>query len=158
MDYSARVLGTGMSKTLHDRARAPLLRIGSDAFDRVALAHVECFNYVAAANLSAILNEYLRVSNTRDLFERIAPSALALPRLGAVALAVLGACFELKRIGGEAPLEAWVQRHAKKDAAHPLVTFTTIKHREALAAQRTRKPARRSKTSRLRLARFSKTG
>lgn len=158
MDWSDRVLGSTVAKQLRERTTAPLLRIGSDIFDRTSLSHVACFNFVAAANLSTILNRELRVKNTRDLFETIAPAALALPHLGAVSLAVLGAAFEAKGIGGAAPLEAWVTKHSAKN--DPLVTFDTIKHREAAAAKAERRTrqhithARKSKAHGLRLARF----
>jgi len=164
MDLSPRILGTGLAKQLRERASAPLLRIGSDVFDRNALAHVHCFNFIAAAHLDRTLRE-LGVKSTRDVFERIPPSALALPQIGAISLAVLGAAFEARGIGGAAPLEAWVRRHALAGDSRgkdPLVTFTTIKHREAAAAKaerRTRKQikqTRRQQAHSLRLARFHK--
>jgi hypothetical protein len=55
MDLSARVLGTHATTTLRDRAAAPVLTIGRDRFTRHDLAEVECFNYVAALNLSRAL-------------------------------------------------------------------------------------------------------
>lgn len=44
---------------------------------------------------------------------------------GVVSLAVLGAAFEAKGLGGDAPLEAWVKQHQDKDET--LTTFSTIK-------------------------------
>src|SRR5262245_15334649 len=111
MNLSRRVLGAYVVDAITAKTAAPLLQIGSDTFYRHDFAKIDCFNFVAAANLSKILKE-LRVKNCRDLFERFAPSELLLPRLGAVSLAVLGAAFELKRIGGDAPLETWLARHA----------------------------------------------
>ncbi len=161
MDLSTRVLGTNVVTHLRERAAAVLLRIGRDSFDRAAFSHVACFNFAAAANLSALLNRELRVKDTRDLFERIPPALLAIPRLGSVSLAVLGAAFEIKKIGGDAPLEAWVRRHQDKDTK--IVTFDSMKHHAAdlLAARDERQRAaartrgRRNQAHRLRVDRYT---
>jgi hypothetical protein len=129
MDYSDRVLGSYVAKRLHERGDAVLLQIGRDTFTRGALAHVECFNFQAAATLSAVLNRELQVKDVRDVFEHTPPAALALPRIGSIAIAVLGAVFEIKGLGGNAPLESWVKRHAGKGA--PVHTFGSIKAHEA---------------------------
>ncbi len=87
------------------------------------------------------------------------PEALALPRLGAIAIAVLGAAFEAKGLGGDAPLENWVKKHL---ADKRVVTFAALKHRDeaqrADEAKRTkaRKQARRNSAHKLRVARFEK--
>src|SRR4029077_14569041 len=107
-------------------AAAPLLRIGADTFDRKQLAAVACYNFVAAANLSRVLAD-LKVKDTRDVFHNVPPTALALPHLGAVSLAVLGAAFEHKGLGGDAPLEAWVTKHRPTDQRGEFLTFSTIK-------------------------------
>jgi hypothetical protein len=140
MDLSARVLGTCTATHLRLTADAVVLRIGSDTFSRTDLAGVACFNFVAAANLSKILTEELSVKNTREVYEKIAPAALALPHLGAVSLAVLGAAFEAKGLGGNGPLEAWVAKHT---ANHTVVTFGTFKHRQERDAKKARRAARR---------------
>lgn len=153
MDLSTRVLGSGVAHQLQDRAEAVLLKIGRDTFTRADLAQVACFNFMAAANLSTVLTRELRVKDTADVFHHVAPSALALPRVGAVALAVLGAAFEAKGLGGDHPLEQWVRAHTKKDL--PLRTFTTLKaqiERETTASTRAPRtaPRRRGRSSRAR--------
>ena len=153
-----------MVSKLQERRSAVLLRIGKDGFTRGALAGVDCFNFIAAANLSAILNKELQVKDTRDVFDRIPPAALALPHLGAFAIAVLGAAFEVKRIGGDAPLVAWIRRHAgAKDAK--VHTFVSLKQHEAKdraeerKADRANRETRRAKAHRLRRDRFlARTG
>jgi hypothetical protein len=130
MDFSDRVLGSTIAHKLQDRVSSVLLRIGRDTFTRGDLAHVECFNFVAAANLSAILNRELQVKDTAEVFHHIAPAALALPRLGAVALAVLGAAFEVKGLGGDHPLERWVRNHTEHHTDAEIVTFGSLKQRQ----------------------------
>lgn len=160
MDLSTSVLGSYVAGQLRERRDAVLLRIGRDTFDRASLANVSCYNWTAAMNLSNILNRELAVKDTRDVFEHVAPMTLALPRLGAVSIAVLGAAFEAKGIGGGAPLEAWVRKHAEKDA--PIHTFASLKHHDEAEraaerrATRARFTARRSKAHRLRSGRFLK--
>lgn len=160
MDFSESVLGSATVRHLRARAQAPVLQIGRDAFTRADLAAVSCFNFTAAQSVSRILTKELQVKHTRDLFERITPHDLAVPRLGAISLAVIGAVFEVKGLGGPNPLEAWMRRHAAKDAAHPVVNFISLKRRDEkdLAAERrekkARKAARRSQAHRLRIDRF----
>ena len=159
MDLSDRVLGSYITKRLRERGDAVLLRIGRDTFTRGDLSHVECFNFQAAITLSAVLNRALEVKDVRDVFENVAPAALALPRIGSIAIAVLGAVFEIKKLGGNAPLESWVKRHAEKGAA--VHTFASLKTRDAAehAAERKdrkrRKASRRDRAHRLRVDRFS---
>jgi hypothetical protein len=159
MDLSPSVLGAGVVAKLNDRRTAWILKIGRDGFTRSQLAGVGCFNFQAAATLSAILNKELNVKDTRDVFERIPPAALALPRLGAIAIAVLGAAFEAKGIGGEAPLVAWVRKHAGAPDA-TVHTFVSLKVRDAKeraegrTADRKRSAARQSKAQRLKRDRF----
>jgi hypothetical protein len=163
MNLSTRVLGSTVAHDLAERATAPVLTIGRDRFARGDLAAIACFNFNAAANLSRALASF-KVASTRDVFERIAPSALALPHVGAVALAVLGAAFERKGLGGAAPLEAWMIRHSPADVlpADALATFSTVKHRAADEARaerhggrRARPHAHRNKAHRIRVARSS---
>lgn len=159
MDFSNRVLGTSTARTLQARVSAPLLTIGRDTFSRTDLAHVECFNFIAAANLSAILNRELQVKDTAEVFHHVAPAALALPRLGAVALAVLGAAFEVKNLGGDHPLEAWVRKHTEHHTDDEIVTFGSLKHRQleqsTATARKQRKHARRDQAHRIRVSRFT---
>jgi len=165
MNLSIRVLGKSVVTELEARTNAPVLRIGADAFTRHDLSVVKCFNFVAATNLSRILNSELQVKNTRDVFDNVNPTALVLPRLGAVSLAVLGAAFESKRLGGDAPLESWVIKHRAKDATREFVTFDSLKHKyhrdvEAAAKERRaikrRKSARRDQAHSLRVERHFK--
>jgi hypothetical protein len=142
MNLSTRVLGSSFVKAFTERTSSAVVVIGRDAFTRGDLAAIDCFNFIAAANLSRALGD-LRVTSTRDVFERIPPSALALPHIGATALAVLGGCFEVKRLGGDAPLEAWMQRH-RGDVKRALVTFVSMKQRIAADAERARGRRRRS--------------
>jgi hypothetical protein len=159
MDLSDRVLGSYTTKQLRARNAAVLVQIGRDTFDRAALAHVACFNFHAAATLSAVCTRELKVKDVRDLFEHVPPAALAVPRIGAIAIAVLGAIFEIRGVGGDAPLEAWVRHHAAKGA--PVHTFASLKTREAAehAAERhtrkRRKAARRDHAHRVRVDRFT---
>jgi hypothetical protein len=158
MDLSVRILGASTAKALSDRAVAPVLQIGSDAFTRSDLAAVACFNFIAAANLSRALKD-LGVSNTRDAFERVPPASLATPRIGAIALAVLGAAFEKKRIGGDRPLETWAAKHRGAGKGKEFITFGTIKQRAAdheAADRKSRKHARRNQAHGLRVDRFTK--
>jgi hypothetical protein len=143
MDLSSRVLGTTTAHRLEERATAVLLRIGRDEFHRGDLASVACFNFLAAANLSAVLNRELQVRDAKDVFDHVSPSALALPRLGAVAIAVLGACFEVRGLGGDHPLEAWVRKHTERHTDNEIRTFDTLKHQI-----RRREPAPRRRVAR----------
>src|SRR5262245_33040620 len=127
MNLSSRVLGKHVVDAISERAKAPLLKIGADVFFRHDFAQIECFNFTAAANLSRVL-KHVRVKNLSDLYERVPPASLLLPRLGAVSLAVLGAAFELRQIGGEAPLENWMKFHQDIEDAD-LVTFGSLKAR-----------------------------
>ncbi len=143
MHFSTSILGRSVVAWLQARQGAAILTIGRDTFDRAALAGVSCYHFVAAANLSRILTHELQVQDTRDLFDHVDPARLALPRLGPVALAVLGAAFEARGIGGEAPLEKWFAKH--RDAP---CTFATIKlhahdKKDARAHARPRRSRRR---------------
>jgi len=159
MQLSDTVLGSRVARTLRDRTSAALLTIGSDVFSRHDLARVDCYSFAAAANLSAILNRALHVKNTADVFHNVAPADLALPRLGAFSIAVLGAAFEAKGLGGDKPLEAWIRHHTDEDDAK-IVAFVTLKKRDDGAAAeqkraKARKASRRDQAHRLRVARFS---
>lgn len=123
MYWSSRILGTGLAKELQSRVTIPVLKIGADSFTKGQLSRIDCFSFIAAGNLNRVLSS-LSVKNTKDLFERVSPSELALPRLGAVSLAVLGAAFEVKGLGGERPIESWMLRHQDGE----LRTFTTVKN------------------------------
>lgn len=145
MMYEDAVLGSTATKSLRTRNETPILYIGKDSFTRAQLAHVECFSFVAAANLSRIVNEQLRVKDTRALYHTIAPEALVLPGLGAIALSVLSAAFEAKGLGGATPLQSWVKKHRET-----VVTFGSMKvsskYKDAAAAKAERAARRKRHT------------
>lgn len=149
MQLSSAVLGAGAVKRLEGIGAESVVTIGSDRLTRQQLAKVGCFNFVAAKNLSHLLRD-LGVKDLRDLYDRIAPVDLVLPHLGVISLAVLGAAFEAKGIGGSKPLENWVRTHSEK-----LRTFDSLKHaqaREQAAAKAEKKAAVRRKAARQRQA------
>ena len=163
MHLSPRVLGSTVVNALSERAGAPVLTIGSDKFRRLDLAAVECFNFTAAMHLSAAVAAIGGIKNTRDLFERIAPSELVLPGVGAIALAVLGAAFENRGIGGTQPLETWMYNH-RAEGGREFLTFHTLKAQEkkrepgearARKQRAARTGARRDQAQRLRVERFA---
>jgi hypothetical protein len=163
MNLSTTILGSTAVKQLQATSRAWVLEVGSDRLTRAELARVGCYNFLAAKNLTTILKG-LTIKNLADLYARIPPAAVAVPHMGAISLAVLGAAFEAKRIGGEMPLENWVRKHATTnghDAAAAMVSFHTIKRRELaeIAAERKarkhRKRERRHIAHATRVARFT---
>jgi hypothetical protein len=161
MDFSTKILGTAVVTALQTRTARPVLMIGKDAFTRSDLASVTCFNFVAAATLSTCLAP-LKLKSTKDLFETIPPAALALPRLGSIALAVLGAAFEAKGLGGDHPLETWMQQHAPAGAKRPIfTTFHTVKARDAkerraeAKGKKRRQRQRRDAAQQMRVERFA---
>ena len=160
MDLSETVLGATAVSQLRERTLQPVLTVGADRFTRADLATTSCFNFVAAQNLSNALDE-LGVKSTQDLYNRVPPAALALPRVGVFALAVLGAAFEHKGIGGDHPLENWMLHHrgeASKD--HAIRTFHSVKRKQIKAQlqenrdRKRRKQVRRDRAHRLRSERF----
>jgi len=158
MNLAANILGTSAVDRLRESAAGAVLQIGSDKLTRADLAGVECYNFHAARLLSHVLRE-LDVRNLRDVYEKIPPSALALPNLGVISLAVLGAAFEAKGIGGQAPLESYVRRHLVN--GNKVVTFDTLKKREHAEvanerkARKRRKASRRDRAQQLRVDRFT---
>jgi len=143
MDLSKTVLGSNVAKQLADRVRSAVLTVGSDTFSRRDLARIDCFNFTAAANLSALLTTHLKVKDTRDVYFNVSPILLALPRLGAISLAVLGAAFEAKRLGGEAALENWYRQHQVK-----VITFNGLKLRDERERSEERKRTKQRKQQR----------
>lgn len=137
MYLSPTILGQSTIRYFTERNTAVVLKIGTDTFDRTVLAGLSCYNFAAAANLSRVLNAELQVKNTKDLFTRIHPERLVLPRLGAVSLAVLGAAFEAKGLGGQTPLESWFALHEGK-----VVTFATLKSQKDKQKPQKKKKAR----------------
>jgi hypothetical protein len=164
MDLSVHLLGSRVVSQIRDRLRAPVLVIGVDRFSRDELASVHCYHYFAALYLTRALAG-LEVTSTKDVYNRIPPSALVLPHVGAYALAVLGAAFELKRLGGDSPLDNWSTKH--RDPAlqkREWITFASLKtqSRDARASRRERRAAkarkhsRRDQAHRLRVDRFER--
>jgi len=147
MNLAASILGQTAVTKLQETARSAVLEIGSDKITRKQLAGVECFNFHAARMLTHIMRE-LKVPNLRHVYDQIPPSALALPGIGVVSLAVLGAAFEAKGIGGETPLEAYVSKHARANGAGKTVTFDTLKDREAKERRKETRERKRRKRQR----------
>ena len=143
------ILGSNTVKKIQERISAPVLTIGSDRFTRAHLAKLNCFNFLAAATLSNIVTNHLKVQNTRDLFQRIPPSALCLPGLGSISLATLGACFEVK-LGKT--LTDYIDHHRAENQA--TVTFGTMKsqHGDSKAEKRAKKEENKKKRARGRKA------
>lgn len=162
MNLSTSILGSTAVKQLQATTTAWVLEVGSDRLTRGELAGVGCYNFVAAKNLTTQLKAS-GAKSLADLYARLPPTALALPHLGVISLAVLGAAFEAKGIGGDAPLEAWAKKHYVRQAGavERLVTFHTLKARELaeLAKERTAKKARtrarRDHAHDLRVTRFT---
>lgn len=155
MDLSTAVLGKATVAALQTRLATPILVIGSDRFTRHELAKTDCFNFIAAATLNTALKD-IGAKNTRDLFDHYPPWILAVPRVGPIALAVIGCAFLTKKIGGPRPLEAWMAKHTKA-GTDGIVTFSTIKkhaHDEMAAEQ---KEAKKRKRQRINQARDIKT-
>jgi hypothetical protein len=140
VNLARTVLGASAVDRLSTAAGEAVLVVGSDTFTRSDLSAVGCFNFVAARYLTHALHD-LGVTNLRDVYDRVPPRDLALPGVGVISLAVLGAAFEAKHIGGDSPLETYVRKHQTK-----LTTFDTVKHavkREQLANQQRRRKRRR---------------
>jgi len=140
MNLSTRILGSTAVKQLQASSSAWVLVVGHDRLTRGQLAAVGCYNFHAARLLSAQLAA-LPVKSLADLFAHYAPSAVALPSVGVISLAVLGAAFEAKGIGGETPLESWAQKWAPPETA--MVTFHTMKRRELAEVAKERKHRRK---------------
>lgn len=155
MNLTARILGTHAVDRLSAISQEHVLVAGSDKLTRSDLAGVDCYNFVAARYLTQALHD-IGVENLKDVYERVPPRELARPHVGVITLAVLGAAFEHKRIGGDNPLENYVKKHQDK-----LVTFDTIKLREERAERQAKKDAKRKKRARqqkaheLRVERFT---
>ncbi len=157
MDLPTNILGAYQVKKLVEQRARAILVIGSDSFMRRDFAKVDCYNFSAVSNLNHILNKHLKVKNTYDLFVNHDPTELALPRMGYVSLAVLGAAFEAKKLGGAAPLAKWIEQHKVK-----VGTWDTMKKREnaEIAAEKKalkkRKSQRRDQAHGLRVDRLEK--
>jgi hypothetical protein len=92
---------------------------------------VTCFNFVAAHRVSSILKD-LRISSLAQLYREFSPYDLAIPKLGALSLMVIGAAFELRELG---TIETWAAKHRKADQVHEFVTFSTLKGAHAVASK-----------------------
>ena len=147
MDLSTSVLGAGVVGHLLQRQTAAVARFGRDHVTRADLAKYHCYNFQAAVTLSATINREFDIRDTKDLFEHVSPAALALPRIGSIAIAVLGAVFQMKHLGGPHPLEAWVRHHASAPDAK-VHTFTSMKIRDAKERAAERQEKRRRQRTR----------
>jgi hypothetical protein len=124
MQLAIEVLGSTAVDQLTKNHKEQILVVGKDKFTRADLGGIGCFNFIAAKNLSVAF-QALQVKNLQDVFDNVAPSALALPHVGTISLAVLGAAFEAKGIGGSSPLAEWVGHHLNGK----IRTFNTVKHK-----------------------------
>lgn len=128
MDTSGPLLGVTATKYITETQTTVILTCGSDRLTRADFAGVQCFNFMAVRNLNDAL-QGVGVKNLRELFERVSPIDFAIPHVGVIALAALGAAFEAAGVGGSTPLANWAKKHAN---GSPLRTFDTIKaHRAA---------------------------
>lgn len=139
MHLPDHILGVGAVKAIQERIKAPVLTIGTDRFTRAHLASISCFNFLAASTLSNIVTKALKVENTRDLFYNVPPGRLALPGLGTISLATLGAAFEHK-LGKT--LSDYIDHHRAEN--EKVVTFDSIKRHssDTKAEKRTKESAR----------------
>jgi hypothetical protein len=120
---SNAILGKTVVDQLVQRQSSPVLMIGSDGFTRVQLSKIGCFNFQAAARLTHLITNELKVKNTRELFFNVPPQHLALPGLGAICLATIGAAFEVKGLGN---LADYISKHSEK--GQHAITFMRMKH------------------------------
>jgi hypothetical protein len=135
MQLPDHILGKNAVTTLQERVKASVLTIGADRFTRSHLATVACFNFNAATTLTNILTNELKVKDTKDLFLNFPPIALALPGLGVISLATLGAAFESK-LGKT--LTEYIDHHRAEN--EKVVTFGSIKaHNADSKAEKTAK-------------------
>ena len=141
MNLATAILGSTTVRRLEETHKDAVLVVGSDRLTRQDLAAVECFNFHAARLLTHALAEF-KFANLRQLYNEMPPADLALPTLGVISLAVLGAAFEAKGIGGEAPLESYARKHAasKNGDAPQVVTFDTLKERARKRERERQKP------------------
>jgi hypothetical protein len=135
----SHILGKHIVDKLQARLSAPVLVIGSDTFSRPQLGKIGCFNFQAATRISHLLTNELKVKDTKDLFLNVPPGRLAIPGLGAICLATIGAAFEAKRLG---TLEDYVSRHMATGEYY--ITFNTLKANaaDALAARQEKRDKR----------------
>ena len=115
--------------------KTPILTIGKDSWTRQEIVAMGITQTVACGNLSKITKQ-LGVLNTKDLFERTSPYSFTEFRAGVATLYVLFAVFAEK---GLDPTQ-WYQG---KSESQILVTFESLKHREAQARARERADERK---------------
>jgi hypothetical protein len=161
MNLAPTILGSYAVTQLTRQAGEVILEVGADKLGRKELAGVGCYNFMAARNLSAVVKS-LQIPNLKFLFEHVPPANLALPHMGVISLAVLGAAFEARKIGGANPLESWVRFHANHgEEKQAMVTFHTLKQRELAEvsnekkAVEQRRRTRVGKAHKLRVTRFN---
>ena len=145
MLLSAQVYGSTAVRHVQERIDRAVLKVGRDRLTRADLAGVACFSFVAAQNLTALL-ETVNVDSLAQLYQKISPYDLAIPKLGVISLMVLGAAFEVKGIG---TIESWAEKHRRSDQDH-LLSFTAIKakheHNGHATTRRRQRGGRRKKS------------
>jgi hypothetical protein len=124
-----------------------VLTIGTDTWSRADVVAMGVTQTVACGNLSKIAKS-LGVRNLQDLYARTSPYSFTEYRAGVATLYVLFAAFADK---GLDPAK-W---YRGKSESAVLVTFESLKHREAKARERERQDER--KRSRSKRARQHKT-
>ncbi len=133
-----KLLGADFVHRLQNRDDPPL-RIGSETWTRHEIAaQLGCLHTAAARLLTAAANE-IGAKNVRDLYRRSTPYTFARHGLGPTTMYVLWRLFESQGLDAE----AW----SHGGTAGAMVTFETMKKREAKAEQRTREGERKRKRS-----------
>ena len=133
-DRFAAFLGSTFTDQL-TAADHPALIIGKDTWTKHEIATVLGVVHLKACSILSATCKKLGVTSTADLYKSTSPYTFAEYPAGVTTLYVMFAAFEAK---GFDP-EAWYHKGQEK----AIVSFLTLKHRELLAAQRTREDEKR---------------
>jgi hypothetical protein len=128
-------VGSTLLHRLDDPARAPL-RVGSQVWSTYRLARDLGVTNTHAARLLSIAAASIGAKNVRDLYDKATPYVFAgLPGCGETTMYVLWRLFEACGLDPD----AW----AHGDRGDALVSFRSLKKREAQGEQRTAAAAQR---------------
>ena len=131
-----RALGATFVARLTDARRWPLLTIGKDRWSYADVASLGVIQPKACRILSRVAAD-LDAKSTRDLYGKCSPYYLAgLPGVGVTTLYVLLRVFVAKGLD----VDGWYA----KGQAETVRRFQTLKHREQVANQRSRRGRRRA--------------